>query len=163
MSKETAKVEEVKDEVKATEEVQKEENLKITINGANLLSLVEPLRQLTQGTSFSGEVFWNLVDLSEVVFAEESKLGKIRIMLVKKYSPQNEKGEAVEQDGMFRVSNDKVQQYQSEWLEILSKDIVIDFPKIDVPRDQINPRTMNPSQMSMLKPIINFTDPEKKE
>jgi hypothetical protein len=155
---------EVKDkkEVKV-EETKNTEDSKLTITGAALLSLVEPLRQLSQGTSFSGEVFWNLVDLSTAVFTEESKLGKIRTMLVKKYSPQNEKGEAIEQDGMFRVANDKVQQYQAEWLEILSKDIVIDFPKVDVPKEQVNPRTMNPSQMLMLTPIINFTSPEKKE
>jgi hypothetical protein len=120
-----------------------EDEKKTIINGLILISIISPIKKLNQCITLSGTTFWRLVDFSEFLFSEFNKLKKTKIMLEKKYNQK------------VKENNNS---FKKEWVDVLSKDIIIPFEKIQILKDEVplGKNGLSALEVLQLKCVIDF-------
>lgn len=134
----------------------------LTINGLTLLAIAPTLRKLTQvANNMSSDNYWNLVDFAMVIYEEEDRLLKARSILVKTYSPKDEKGEPKIINNTYQVDPKNIEKFQFDWREYMEKDIKLKVGKLRLPKSEIpiGPEGMLPAEVIRLKlSVIDVID-----
>jgi len=100
-------------------------NVKMT--NAEARSLIEVLNELTNNkVSFSAKVWYALAKSKKGLVDNMKVVEEERVRLVNKYPKKNDKGE------LIGVAEDKMNEFQNEFMEVLSIEADVSLHKVDI-------------------------------